>query len=103
MIKQITKSFIIYLNDKFEILFAQCRKTGKFVQKALARLELETKEYADVYGSMIGLFICVMAIINAIVYLSCDFSLMEYFTSNGLMTLTLCNYILFHKLQHSQA
>lgn len=103
MIKHITKSYIIYLNESLEIVFAQCRKTGKFVKKALARIELEAKEVFDVYGSMIGLFMCVMSIVNAIVFLSCDFSLMDYFTSNGIMVLALANFILFHKLQHTQA
>ena len=70
MIKKVTKNFIVYLNEAFQIVFARCRKTGKFVKHclALAELELDSK-----YSCMTALYFCFMAFFNGCVFMSNSF------------------------------
>lgn len=102
MIKHITKSFIVYMNEKLEILFAQCRKTGKFVKRALAKLELEAKTKYDEIGCTVALLSCVLAIINAVVFASDVCTIKEMILGNALFIITLFNavsvYIINKKL-----
>lgn len=100
MIKQMTKSFIVYLNDRLEILFAQCRKTGKFVQKALARLELEYKVNYDEVGCIIALTMCILSIVNAVAYASNYFTMSELAISNVIALTALAYGTAFAYINH---
>lgn len=65
MIKRMTKSFIVYMNEQFKVLFAQCRKSGKFAKLSKAKEELAE---LDKYSTMSVLFACVLSLFTGILF-----------------------------------
>lgn len=91
MIKVSTKNFILYMNEKFKVIFARCKKSGKFVALKKA-IEEYTKEQK--YSVMSVLFSCVLAVFNAGLYLSNVLSVDHLVLFNILTILIFINYIL---------
>lgn len=64
-----TENYFIWLSATFKVMLAKCKKTGRFVKRAIAAIEYKMQDAVNQFACGMALVACIAALPSAVAYM----------------------------------